>query len=277
MPRPTRGHGRGFASMDGLLISGGADLHPERYGQPSRGSLTMEPDRDALEHEAWLAAQERGLPVLGVCRGLPGDQRILGRHAPPARRRSPGTALGERRGEDPSAPGRARHATRPDPLPDQRRRRGPARQLVPPPGRPGLRPGAGARRQRLGEQPGRRPDRGAGGGRRSFRVRGPVPSRAHRIDAAGLRAAVQRLRRRRAGAGRPALSAMADRAASPPSPMIRPSTRRISRTPISACWRSRRLAPDSRSGAGRISATRLHRRWSGGSPGRRVGDSCGSR
>ena len=27
-----------FATMDGLLISGGADLHPERYGQPDRGS-----------------------------------------------------------------------------------------------------------------------------------------------------------------------------------------------------------------------------------------------
>ncbi len=59
-----------FATMDGLLISGGADLHPERYGQPSRGSTTMEPDRDALEHEAWTAAQERGVPVLGVCRGF---------------------------------------------------------------------------------------------------------------------------------------------------------------------------------------------------------------
>ena len=55
--------------MDGLLISGGADLHPERYGQPSRGSTTMEPDRDALEWEAWQAAQAR-LPVLGLCRGL---------------------------------------------------------------------------------------------------------------------------------------------------------------------------------------------------------------
>jgi putative glutamine amidotransferase len=59
-----------FASMDGLLISGGADLHPERYGQPSRGSTTMEPDRDALEWEAWQVAQSRGLPVLGLCRGF---------------------------------------------------------------------------------------------------------------------------------------------------------------------------------------------------------------
>jgi putative glutamine amidotransferase len=59
-----------FASMDGLLISGGADLHPERYGRPSRGSTTMEPDRDALEWEAWQVAQARGLPVLGLCRGF---------------------------------------------------------------------------------------------------------------------------------------------------------------------------------------------------------------
>jgi len=59
-----------FASMDGLLISGGADLHPERYGRPSRGSTTIEPDRDALEHEAWTVSQARAVPVLGVCRGF---------------------------------------------------------------------------------------------------------------------------------------------------------------------------------------------------------------
>lgn len=59
-----------FAAMDGLLISGGADLHPDRYGQPSRGSTTVEPDRDALEHEAWAVSQTRGVPVLGICRGF---------------------------------------------------------------------------------------------------------------------------------------------------------------------------------------------------------------
>jgi putative glutamine amidotransferase len=59
-----------LATMDGLLISGGADLHPERYGRPDRGSQTVELDRDALEHEAWTAAQERRLPVLGICRGF---------------------------------------------------------------------------------------------------------------------------------------------------------------------------------------------------------------
>jgi putative glutamine amidotransferase len=59
-----------FATMDGLLISGGADLDPSRYGQPSRGSVTVEPDRDELEADAWTIAQERGLPVLGLCRGF---------------------------------------------------------------------------------------------------------------------------------------------------------------------------------------------------------------
>ena len=59
-----------FAAMDGLLLTGGADLDPARYGHPSRGSTGLEPDRDALEAEAWAAAQDRGLPVFGICRGF---------------------------------------------------------------------------------------------------------------------------------------------------------------------------------------------------------------
>ncbi len=59
-----------LATMDALLISGGADLDPERYGQAIRGSTTMELDRDALEAEAWAIAQARKLPVLGLCRGF---------------------------------------------------------------------------------------------------------------------------------------------------------------------------------------------------------------
>src|SRR4249919_1246868 len=52
-----------FDTMDGLLISGGADLHPERYGRPDRGSTTVELDRDALEIDAWQVAQARSRPV----------------------------------------------------------------------------------------------------------------------------------------------------------------------------------------------------------------------
>ncbi|MGH2406993.1 MAG: gamma-glutamyl-gamma-aminobutyrate hydrolase family protein [Candidatus Limnocylindrales bacterium] len=59
-----------FAAMDGLLLSGGADLDPALYGQAPAGSVDIEPGRDALELAAWLAARERSLPVLGVCRGV---------------------------------------------------------------------------------------------------------------------------------------------------------------------------------------------------------------
>jgi putative glutamine amidotransferase len=57
-------------TMDGLLLSGGADIEPSRYGQPNRGSVDIEPDRDALEAAAWAAAAARSLPVLGICRGF---------------------------------------------------------------------------------------------------------------------------------------------------------------------------------------------------------------
>ena len=59
-----------FAAMDGLLLSGGADLDPARYGAVAAGSTGVEPDRDSLEADAWAAAEARSLPVLGICRGL---------------------------------------------------------------------------------------------------------------------------------------------------------------------------------------------------------------
>jgi putative glutamine amidotransferase len=59
-----------FAAMDGLLLSGGADVHPSRYGQPIRGSVDIDEDRDELEAAAWAAADARGIPVLGICRGF---------------------------------------------------------------------------------------------------------------------------------------------------------------------------------------------------------------
>lgn len=59
-----------FRQMDGLLLSGGADVDPARYGEPRGGSRGIEPERDALEAEAYAAASGAGVPVLGVCRGL---------------------------------------------------------------------------------------------------------------------------------------------------------------------------------------------------------------
>jgi gamma-glutamyl-gamma-aminobutyrate hydrolase PuuD len=59
-----------FASMHGLLLTGGADLEPARYGEPDNGSQSVEADRDALEAAAWEVAESRGVPVLGICRGF---------------------------------------------------------------------------------------------------------------------------------------------------------------------------------------------------------------
>ena len=59
-----------LATMAGLLLTGGADIDPARYGRPNQGSVNLEPDRDALEAEAYTVAVARGLPILGICRGF---------------------------------------------------------------------------------------------------------------------------------------------------------------------------------------------------------------
>ncbi|HEY4004735.1 MAG TPA: gamma-glutamyl-gamma-aminobutyrate hydrolase family protein [Pseudonocardia sp.] len=59
------------AKVDGLLLTGGPDIDPGRYGAP-REPLTQPPQlaRDATEFAALAAAQERGIPVLAICRGI---------------------------------------------------------------------------------------------------------------------------------------------------------------------------------------------------------------
>ena len=65
---PTRSDA--FAAMDGLLLSGGADIDPARYGQGVEGSTGIERPRDRLEAAALDAADARRVPVLGICRGF---------------------------------------------------------------------------------------------------------------------------------------------------------------------------------------------------------------
>jgi putative glutamine amidotransferase len=67
---PAGDRAAAFAAMDGLLLSGGADFDPDRYRRPNHGSTGIEPDRDELEAAAWAVAQDRRLPVLGICRGF---------------------------------------------------------------------------------------------------------------------------------------------------------------------------------------------------------------
>ena len=59
------------ARLDGLVISGGADVDPAAYGaEPHERTADWRPDRDAWEAALLTAAEARGLPVLGVCRGM---------------------------------------------------------------------------------------------------------------------------------------------------------------------------------------------------------------
>ena len=67
---PASARAEALAEMDGLLISGGADIDPALYGEAAAGSRTPDPGRDALDLEAYRVATARNVPVLGVCRGL---------------------------------------------------------------------------------------------------------------------------------------------------------------------------------------------------------------
>lgn len=59
------------ARLDGLVISGGADVDPARYdAEPHERTAGWRPDRDAWETALLDAADVAGLPVLGVCRGM---------------------------------------------------------------------------------------------------------------------------------------------------------------------------------------------------------------
>jgi putative glutamine amidotransferase len=60
-----------IAAADGLLLTGGADVEPTRYGHaedPTAGVYTT-PERDAMEWELLAAARAARLPVLAICRG----------------------------------------------------------------------------------------------------------------------------------------------------------------------------------------------------------------
>lgn len=66
--------GDGFATLldrlSGICLPGGPDLHPSAYGQAPHPHLgPTEPEVDLFEIALVRAAEERGLPVLGICRG----------------------------------------------------------------------------------------------------------------------------------------------------------------------------------------------------------------
>ena len=70
-PDDTRHAADAVARLDGLVIAGGPDVEPVRYGaerEPRTGPPA--PERDAWELALIEAALATGLPLLGICRGM---------------------------------------------------------------------------------------------------------------------------------------------------------------------------------------------------------------
>jgi putative glutamine amidotransferase len=56
-------------AFQGLLLTGGNDVDPSRYGQAPHPKTNPDPARDALELRLLGQALDRDLPVLAICRG----------------------------------------------------------------------------------------------------------------------------------------------------------------------------------------------------------------
>ena len=67
---PPQERDRLLAAMDGLLMTGGADIDPAIYGETVNGTAEIDRARDELELSAWREAERRSLPVFGICRGF---------------------------------------------------------------------------------------------------------------------------------------------------------------------------------------------------------------
>jgi len=60
-----------LAGIDGLMLTGGGDVAPSRYGEVAHATVEeAEAGRDEFEIALVLAARARKLPVLAICRGV---------------------------------------------------------------------------------------------------------------------------------------------------------------------------------------------------------------
>ena len=65
--------------LDGLILTGGKDVDPARYGQkPHLNTDVPRKDRDAFEDALLRAAIDQNVPFLGICRGAQMLNVVLG-------------------------------------------------------------------------------------------------------------------------------------------------------------------------------------------------------
>jgi putative glutamine amidotransferase len=60
-----------MAMAEGLVLTGGGDVNPARYGaEPHPAVSSVSDDRDAVEEAVLSMTLVRGLPILAICRGM---------------------------------------------------------------------------------------------------------------------------------------------------------------------------------------------------------------
>lgn len=70
-PELTEAPGEVLDPLDALILAGGGDLDPSSYGAEADPHTTgSRAERDRFEIAVCLAALERDLPLLGICRGM---------------------------------------------------------------------------------------------------------------------------------------------------------------------------------------------------------------
>lgn len=57
------------SEYDGLILCGGNDINPKRYGEDMNGSEETDDKRDESEFELFRMFYENKKPILGICRG----------------------------------------------------------------------------------------------------------------------------------------------------------------------------------------------------------------
>ena len=64
--------------LEGIVIGGGTDLDPALYAGMDDGKARLDPRRDGFEKHMIEAALEKGIPLLGICRGAQLLNVVLG-------------------------------------------------------------------------------------------------------------------------------------------------------------------------------------------------------
>jgi putative glutamine amidotransferase len=69
-------------TLDGIVISGGVDIHPKEYGSTifnyANAPAAFDEARDQFEKNIYAITRQQGIPLLGICRGMQLVNCILG-------------------------------------------------------------------------------------------------------------------------------------------------------------------------------------------------------